>query len=120
MSVEGEGGRGERDGSWNSGSCRRVEYSPRLVPEDQKEGRWGWGHGWHHRRHEGLLASEASSPTSTPARAVAVQSTPTPPLPPAGTSIPVVEQPWEADVRNYTQQASDRVSIVYTVSDVLL
>ena len=120
MSVEGEGGRGERDGSWNAGSCRRVEYSARLVPEDQKQGRWGWGHGWHHRRRDELHASEASFPASIPAQAVAVQSTPAPPLPPAGTSIPVVEQPWQADVRNYTQQASDRVSITYAVSLVLL
>ncbi|KZV67052.1 hypothetical protein PENSPDRAFT_688474 [Peniophora sp. CONT] len=118
MSVEGERGRGEWDGGVNGG-CRRVEYSPRLVPEDEKRERWGWGHGWnHHRRSEQSVqqpAPQTPAPAppvaqSAPVQVATVRYSPAPSPPTAGTAIPAVEQQWESDMRNYTRQASDRVT----------
>ena len=123
MRHEGERGRGEWDGGWHGG-CRRVEYTPRLVPEDEKHGRWGsWGHGWHHRRRDEQPAQPAAetpvaAPVPAPAppavqtvpvQAATGQYTPAPHPPPPGSTIPVVEQQWEADMRAFTRHASDRV-----------
>ncbi|VDC06514.1 unnamed protein product [Peniophora sp. CBMAI 1063] len=123
MSHEGERGRGEWDGGWHGRACRRVEYTPRLVPEDEKDDRWGpWSRGWHHRRREeqaAQRAAETPAPApapappaahSVPVQAITGQHTPAPHPPPAGTTIPVVEQQWEADMRAFTRQASERVT----------
>lgn len=92
----------EWDGGLNGG-CRRVEYAPRLVPEEEKPRHWGWGHhGWHHHRREQQAAQAA--PATVPAQA----ATPNQPSP-ASTSIATVEQQWEEDMRNYSRQASERV-----------
>lgn len=127
---EGERARGEWDGGWR-GVCRRIEYQPRLVPEGEKQDEhWGhWRHAWHHRRRDEQLAQpapESSAPAiaapapptmqSVPVQAAAAQHAPVPHPPPPGTTIPVVEQQWEAEMRNLTRQASDRVRL----SSVLL
>ncbi|KZV64657.1 hypothetical protein PENSPDRAFT_159684 [Peniophora sp. CONT] len=122
MGHEGERGRGEWDGGWNGG-CRRVEYQPRLVPEgERQDDPWRhWRRSWHHRhRDEQPAQPQPETPVSAPAPAppvmqsVPVQAatgyhTPAPHPPPAGSTIPVVEQQWEADMRAFTRQASDRV-----------